>query len=196
MDVSNWTTVPWLTEESTTATAATSTNTATDNSVLGKDDFLKLLVTELQYQNPLEPMEDRDFIAQMASFSSLEQMQNMNTAITELTGKVNNVWLPNMMMQQASSMIGREVAYYLPAEDSGEDSEEESTEVLAGVIESVLVRDGTPVYIINGDEVSMDNILELGTLSYDQNTILLSEVLNKLDLLVGTGSEEEENNDG
>lgn len=187
MDVSNWATVPWLT--GTTDTGATTTTTATtDNSILGKDDFLKLLVTELRYQNPLEPMEDRDFIAQMASFSSLEQMQNMNSAITELTGNVNNVWLPNMMMQQASSMIGREVAYYV--------SGEESTEVLVGFIESVLVREGTPVYVIDGAEVSMDQILELGSLSYDQNSVFYSEVLKKLDLLVGSQSEEEESNVG
>lgn len=45
---------------------------------LGKDEFFKLLITQLRYQNPLEPMDDRDFIAQIAQFSALEQMQNLN----------------------------------------------------------------------------------------------------------------------
>ncbi|TAL30138.1 MAG: hypothetical protein EPN93_20150 [Spirochaetes bacterium] len=47
----------------------------------GKDMFMKLLVTQLRHQDPTQPMADREFIAQMAQFSSLEQMQNINTAI-------------------------------------------------------------------------------------------------------------------
>lgn len=52
------------------------------NNDLDKDAFLRLLVTQLRSQDPLSPMEDREFIAQMAQFSSLEQMQNLNEAFT------------------------------------------------------------------------------------------------------------------
>lgn len=68
---------------------------------LGKDSFLQLLVTELTHQDPTNPMQDRDFIAQMAQFSSLEQMTNVNTQISELNsrGKLN----------EAYSLIGKRV---------------------------------------------------------------------------------------
>lgn len=52
---------------------------------LGKDDFLNLLVTQLQYQDPLNPMDSADFTAQLAQFSSLEQLTTMNSQLSELT---------------------------------------------------------------------------------------------------------------
>ena len=54
--------------------------------VLGKDDFLQLLITQLQHQDPMNPASDTEFIAQVAQFSSLEQMQNMNSATQQQQG--------------------------------------------------------------------------------------------------------------
>ena len=51
------------------------------NDYLGKDAFLQLMITQLRYQDPLEPMDNKDSIAQMAQFSALEQMQNLNTTM-------------------------------------------------------------------------------------------------------------------
>ncbi len=56
---------------------------------LGRDDFLNLLVTQLQHQDPLNPMDSTDFTAQLAQFSSLEQLSNMSGQLEELTASQN-----------------------------------------------------------------------------------------------------------
>lgn len=92
---------------SVSSTSSTSTTPATSTAVnaaasLGKDDFLKLLITQLQYQDPMQPMEDKDFIAQMAQFNSLEAMQNLNTT---MSGQADFAKLT-----EASTLIGRNVS--------------------------------------------------------------------------------------
>ena len=73
----------------------------TSKNELGKDDFLKILITQLTHQDPTRPMEDREFIAQMAQFSSLEQMTNMSRDFN----KLHNVIASN----QAINLIGKTV---------------------------------------------------------------------------------------
>jgi flagellar basal-body rod modification protein FlgD len=77
---------------------------AAKNDVLGKDAFLKLLVTQLQNQDPLNPLDDKEFIAQLAQFSSLEQMTNISSGITSLTEKTGQ-----QDMLSAVNYIGKEV---------------------------------------------------------------------------------------
>lgn len=90
-------------------TPSTQTTSSTSSaSSLGKDDFLKLLVTQLQYQDPLEPADNQEFIAQMAQFSSLEQMSNMVGAIDSLTS-ISQSTLRESVISQAINLIGKTI---------------------------------------------------------------------------------------
>ena len=85
--------------------AGTSTSTTkTASSTLGKDDFLKLLTTQLSNQDPLDPMDDKDMTAQLAQFSSLEQLTNISAGIDTLNATMNQGQLTN-----AVSYIGKSV---------------------------------------------------------------------------------------
>lgn len=76
-------------------------NGRTASQELGKDDFLKLLLAQLANQDPTSPMENTQFIAQMAQFSSLEQMTNMSTEFTKLANMLNS--------SEAVNVIGKTV---------------------------------------------------------------------------------------
>ena len=75
---------------------------------LGRDDFLQLLVTKLQHQDPLKPMEDSDFIAQLAQFSSLEQMNNIADGI-ESSNQWDYLQMQSMNNVMAAGFIGKDV---------------------------------------------------------------------------------------
>lgn len=88
---------------------------------MGKDEFLNLLVTQLKNQNPLEPMKDQEFIAQMAQFSSLEQAQNTNKSIRE---------------QSATNMVGKAVIASVKNAMTGESAD------IAGMVASMEIKSG------------------------------------------------------
>lgn len=64
--------------------------TNTENADLGKDQFLNILVAQLQHQDPMSPLEDKDFIAQMAQFSSLEQMNALVDSFDNLAAEIKS----------------------------------------------------------------------------------------------------------
>jgi flagellar basal-body rod modification protein FlgD len=107
------------------------------SNTLGKDDFLKLLITQLSNQDPTNPMEDTEFISQMAQFSSLEQMTNMSTAFEKMSNFLNS--------QEAASTIGKTVELNLG----------DTTTV--GLVQGA-TRGENPQVLVNGMYYSMDKI--------------------------------------
>ncbi len=79
-----------------------------DNSVMSKDDFLQLLVVQLQNQDPLNPLESQEFAAQLAQFSSLEQMENLNDQM-ETQIEMTTVLASSVQSEMATGLIGKEV---------------------------------------------------------------------------------------
>jgi flagellar basal-body rod modification protein FlgD len=98
MDIPN---VTFLSDASSSQTAATS-------KVLDKDAFMKLLVAKLSNQDPLNPMADEAFVAQLAQFSSLEQLQNMNTNLQQDI-QWNYLLSQTISNTMATSLIGRTI---------------------------------------------------------------------------------------
>ncbi len=84
---------------------SSSTPSATASSTLGKDDFLRLLVAQLKNQDPLNPMDNSQFVAQTAQFSSLEQLQNMNKTLDKLAAAQSG----NGGAVGASALLGKTV---------------------------------------------------------------------------------------
>lgn len=89
MSMSSSSITSWLNAASTSS-STTETESSEDLSTLDKDDFLQLLIAELQYQDPLDPATNTEFVAQLAQFSSLEQMTTMNENIETLVETVTD----------------------------------------------------------------------------------------------------------
>lgn len=107
------------------------------SNVLGKDDFLKLLITQLQHQDPLEPMEDQDFIAQIAQFSSLEQMQNLNNSFSYSMG---------------FSLMGKYISATIADEKTGK------VRLVEGEVSAVRSEAGVVYLVVDGEDVPIDKI--------------------------------------
>lgn len=129
-----------VTATSSTTSSSTSSIAGSD---LGKDEFFKLLLTQLQYQDPLNPMENAEFIAQLAQFSTLEKMQSLDSNIA--------LMLEMDQIGQANRMIGKEI----------EASIEGSEEMIKGTISSAKMVDGKVILSVGEKNVNLTDIVSI-----------------------------------
>lgn len=121
----------------TTETATAQTSKTSRNDLVGKDEFFELLITQLSNQDPLNPMEDRDFITQLAQFSTLEGMNEMTAGFNELRGV---------------SLLGRGVIA------SRESTDDYQADYVQGIVEGIAHSGDRIVLDVGGETVYLDSV--------------------------------------
>lgn len=134
-----------VTSATTKSAYASSTDAATlaatpKKTMLGQDDFLKLLAAQFQQQDPMKPMEDTAFIAQMAQFTALDQSKSMLKQMTQLSSSQDIV--------TANSYIGKHVTL-----DGGND------QTISGDVSGVEMADGTPRILVGDKSYPLSAVL-------------------------------------
>jgi len=124
------------------------------NNELGRDAFLQLLVLELQNQDPLEPVNNSEMIAQLAQFSALEGMEKLNSSFELISGNVDQL---NFI--SAQGLIGK---YVEGVNDNGE--------VTVGMVDSVYLDGSIVVLNVDGEIVSMSNVLSISEDAPEEDT--------------------------
>lgn len=120
------------------------TVTKTRNDILGKDDFLKILISQMKNQDPTSPMQDKEFIAQMAQFTSVEQMTNLAQSQTSM---LNEIKMMRQSLGGLSNMIGKQV-YWL----------DDASQMQNGLVKAVSSKDGNMSLVVNGKSVAIDKV--------------------------------------
>ncbi|MEN8906887.1 MAG: flagellar hook capping FlgD N-terminal domain-containing protein [Clostridiales bacterium] len=151
--ISNQKTIQEIIDSSSTPDGKDSRNTGE----LGKDQFITLLITQLQHQDPLNPVDDKEFVSQMAQFTSLEQMQNLNASFSA---------------NKAFSLLGK----YVKATIEENDTERK----VEGYAENVIIENNTAYVIVDDNKVSMESITDVSN-SNTVNTSDISKYSNLID---------------
>ena len=140
------------------AYAAQNTETK-KNDDLGKDAFLQLLVTQLKNQDPLDPQDNSSYIAELAQFSSLEQMTNVVKNLEDLGKVVGNIDT-SVLVGQLSSMIGKGIDWVEVTEEAdAEGNPITHRETLNGIVTGVTIIEGAPSIVVeatNGEKYNVE----------------------------------------
>lgn len=164
------------------------------NNNLGKDEFLKILMVQLQNQDPLKPMEDKEFIAQMAQFSSLEQMTKMTTSFDKFIEFQKSNTLSSYV-----SWIGKQVDWEIITKNQDKDGNEldPTVETGTGIIESVVNNNGVMEILLNdGKKIYQDEIKKVQNQEISSSENSLTMASQMIGMLVSWVNEDEESQEG
>jgi len=125
---------------SSAASTATTTVDDGDAELLSKEAFLKLLIAEMQNQDPLEPMSNSETIAQMAQLATMESINNLNDQFTVNAGLQS--------MTAALDMVGKQVTY----------TASDGTTSVTGVVDKVYMESGVFYLDVDGSKVSLGDV--------------------------------------
>ena len=147
--------------QQTATTSSDKSKKTSGGSSLGKDDFLQLLVAQMKYQDPLEPTSNTEYISQYATFSELEQMQNMSAT---------------MELSRASDLVGKTVVVE-HTDSSGKTSSD------MGIVDYISYENNKAIVWINNQSWSLDDVKEVADPAYIEaysKAVTLNTALNKL----------------
>lgn len=122
---------------------------ATSTSNLGTDAFLQLLVAQLRYQDPLSPMKDNEFIAQLAQLNTLEQLKQLNAEV--------ECMLSLQVFSQAAYLLGKEVQARTGTNGT----------LVEGAVSEVRIINGIPVLVVDGHEIALAEVVKVVEASDD-----------------------------
>jgi len=110
-------------------------------------DYMKLLVAQLQNQNPLEPLDNNDMASQLAQFSQLQQLESMNSNFASV--------LSAAQRNYANSLIGRAISFELPDETG-------TGNIANGIVEEVINNvNGEIVLVVNNNTIALNNVISV-----------------------------------
>jgi len=134
-------------------------NKAMGNDTVNQDVFLQLMITQLQNQDPLDPMDNSEFLSQQAMFSQVTTMQEMNDSLNkygEALVSMNNSMLSSTTLSQAMNIVGKEVTAIDP---------DNKDATITGVVESVKVTDEGVLFTVGGKEINISDVQTINNAS-------------------------------
>ncbi|WP_102346942.1 flagellar hook assembly protein FlgD [Bacillus sp. Marseille-P3661] len=157
------------------------THRNTPSNSLGKDEFLKILMVQLQNQDPLNPMEDKEFIAQMAQFTSLEQTTKMASSLEKFIDFQKSNALSSYV-----GWIGKEIDWETVTENTDDNGKElePTIESGKGIIESIVNnKDMVEIHLTDGKVIYQDEIKKVKNqpeTSYENQLAIASQMIGKM----------------